>query len=332
MRYQAVCRLSLALIWSGLVGRSTALDSMVSVPGKIQRTAQIHPRLTGTDPLHSDINYQDEINAISFLDNQTRRQDAIFNEAVQLLESMKSSPSCNRIAATRLVTSCQSVGGKETSDPNTQESLDRIRSLYAARLAICELDGAGASAPAPCLPLTVSSPTTKPWFGLSFKNKTPDISSDYIPKAIMEQCLKALESRPQWWTSYSNNRQNAMVICQAARIETEKEELLNLHQSIVQSSVKLDDGLREALNNAAAQSARNEAFVQAVQALQDKLIKDMEGLAPLLQRKVDGFLHDIELGVNKVTTSAATALGHVKNEAGSLGKVSIPRSISAACN
>lgn len=96
--------------------------------------------------------------------------------------------------------------------------------------------------------------------------------------------------------------------------------------------MKLDDGLREALNNAAAQSARNEAFVQAVQALQDKLIKDMEGLAPLLQRKVDGFLHDIELGVNKVTTSAATALGHVKNEAGSLGKVSIPRSISAACN
>ena len=148
----------------------------------------------------------------------------------------------------------------------------------------------------------------------------------------MEQCLKALESRPQWWTSYSNNRQNAMVICQAARIETEKEELLNLHQSIVQSSVKLDDGLREALNNAAAQSARNEAFVQAVQALQDKLIKDMEGLGPLLQRKVDGFLHDIELGVNKVTTSAATALGHVKSEAGILGKVSLARPVFVACN
>lgn len=123
-----------------------------------------------------------------------------------------------------------------------------------------------------------------------------------------------------------------MVICQAARIETEKEELLNLHQSIVQSSVKLDDGLREALNNAAAQSARNEAFVQAVRALQDKLVKDMEGIGPLFQRKVDGLLHEIEVSVNKVTKSVATALGHVKGEAGILGKVSMASHIPVACD
>src|SRR4051794_8938208 len=87
----------------------------------------------------------DEISAISHLTSKTRQQDAIFSEAVHILDSLKSSPSCSRIAANKLVISCQDFGGREKTDSDTHETLDRIRSVYAARLAICELDGAGAS-------------------------------------------------------------------------------------------------------------------------------------------------------------------------------------------
>ena len=84
------------------------------------------------------------------LGSQAHKHNEIFNEAVIILDAMKSSPSCNRVAATRLVESCQSFGGKHTDDAQADEheALDSIRSMYAARLAICELDGAGASVPA----------------------------------------------------------------------------------------------------------------------------------------------------------------------------------------
>lgn len=234
---------------------------------------------------------------------------------------MKSSPSCNRIAATKLVTSCQTVGGKESSSPDIHENLDRIRSIYAARLAFCELDGAGATAPSSCLPLTVSSPAPKGRFGFPFRSKSPESNPDVVPKGALEQCLRALESRPQWWTSYSNSRQNAMVICQAARIETEREELLDLHRSIVDSSTKLDDALREAAENAAMDSARNQIFAQSVQALQEKIVIDMEGAGTLLRRNFDAFLREMEAGIGKVAASVTSALGHLKQDTWDLQKV-----------
>lgn len=135
------------------------------------------------------------------------------------------------------------------------------------------------------------------------------------------QCLRALESRPQWWTSYSNSRQNAMVICQAARIETEREELLDLHRSIVESSTKLDDGLRRAAQNAEMDSARNQVFAQSVQALQEQIVTDMEGAGSLLHRKFEAFLHEMEIGIGKISSSVASALSQAKQDTGALRKV-----------
>ncbi|KAJ5173328.1 hypothetical protein N7492_005921 [Penicillium capsulatum] len=304
MKYFIASQLVLAMTYPYLTSASTEDSGLGSATG----------------PFHIYAENREESNAISYLENQTRHQDTIFHEAVQLLDSMKSSPSCNRIAATKLVTSCQSVGGKGSANPDTHETLDRIRSIYAARLAFCELDGTGATAPSSCLPLTAPSPTQKVHLGFSFKAKTPETDPESIPKDILEQCLRVLESRPQWWTSYSNNRQNAIVICQAARIETEREELLDLHRSIVERSAKLNDGLRQAAESAAMDSTRNQVFAQSVQALQEKILTDIEGGESLIRRKFDAFLHDMELGVGNIITSITSALKHVKQDSGTLQK------------
>ncbi|KAJ5671960.1 hypothetical protein N7507_001087 [Penicillium longicatenatum] len=244
----------------------------------------------------------------------TSQQDEIFTHAIQILDSMKSSPSCHRIAATKLVTSCQEIGGKREE----YEALDQTRSVYAARLAICELEGAGSSTPPQCHPLTV--PPVEPKFRFNFmaRSKQSDSGDTEYPKKVLELCLKTLEARPQWWISYSNNRQNAMVICQAARTETEKDELLNLHRSIVDSNVKLNEGLQFALNKAAMNSAKNEAFCQAVQALQDKLLVDLERQGSTFQRIFGKLLHEVDTGINTVVNTVTSALGRVHNETVSL--------------
>ncbi|KAJ5755934.1 hypothetical protein N7533_005477 [Penicillium manginii] len=261
---------------------------------------------------------------LPYLGSKAQQHDAIFIEAVQLLDSMKSSPSCNRVAVTRLVTSCQFVGGKETGDSNTYEyeTLDRIRSIYAARLAICELSGAGASVPSPCLPVAVSQPPTSN-FRFPFTSKprsSPDTSIDLLPEDLLRQCLKALESRPQWWTSYSNNRQNAMVICQAARIEVEREELLDLHRAIVKTSSKLHEGLGAALDNAALEASQHHAFLGEVRTMQESLTADLEKSAFITQNALARLLGEIWSGLDNVATSASSIMDNLRGEAGILAK------------
>ncbi|KAJ5594944.1 uncharacterized protein N7459_001152 [Penicillium hispanicum] len=248
-------------------------------------------------------------------DPQVRRYDLIFDQAVQLLDSMKSSPSCHRVAATRLVASCQTLGGKAPVDPNSHEALEQIRSVYAVRLAICELDDAGAAVPPPCLRLTVSPPPPSKNLFRFTKPKVSDTGPDMFPRELVEQCLRSLESRPQSWTSYSNSRQNAVVICQAAQVETEKEELLNLHRSIVESSFKLKKGLQFALQEAALEASRKETFLQAVQALQEKIVVDLRDTESLLKSTFTRFLHEVEIGLKRVMDTMSITRDHIQTEA-----------------
>jgi hypothetical protein len=280
--------------------------------------------LTSEGDLPILIPKQPEIDAISSLGSRARNQDTIFKEAIQLLDSLNSSPSCHRIAATRLVVSCQAFsGGKDRTHTDSPETMDLVRSVYAARLAICEIEGAGAAIPPSCLPVTASPPPQKGRFGFVSRHKSSDNVSDEMPREVLEGCLRTLESRPQWWTSYSNSRQNALVICQASRIETEKEELLDLHRSIAKSSLKLNNGIHDALRDAAAQSEQQQLFMQAVQVLQEKIVMDMEQTNSLFQRTFGNFLREIELGIGGLQDSISSALFNLRTGTEVLEKVSL---------
>lgn len=270
-------------------------------------------------------NYSEDVDLVSFLSSKSQRHDAIFTEAVQLLESMKSSPSCHRVAATRLVTSCQSIGGKSDNiETDTYIALDHLRSLYAARLAICEINGAGTATPHACLPVTISPQHKKGFFGFSSTYNPQVHLTDSIPTDLQEPCLRSLESRPQWWTSYSNSRQNAMVICQASRIESEKEELLELHRFVVESTAKLNHGLQEALRTATEDSAQHKAFMDVIATMRVRLVHELEESETLFKRAIANILHDIRSGVDSAVTGVNSMLGRVQMDAAALEKVGIP--------
>ena len=144
---------------------------------------------------------------------------AIYSDALHILTSMQASPSCHRLAASKLLNSCQSIEGAPST---TEPSLDDARSIYAAQLAMCEITSAGSAIPQQCRPLTPGHETR------SQRGASPAASGGrqrpYSASGSehLSQCLQALESRPQWWTSYSNSRQNAVVMCRASRMEIEK--------------------------------------------------------------------------------------------------------------
>jgi len=137
-------------------------------------------------------------------------QTGIYTNALHILSSLQSSPSCSRIATEDLLGSCHAIEGSAV-DSETQ--LDYTKSIYAARLAVCEIESADSTIPHVCKGLA-----------LSLATKQHQNSNFAVQKAQLSECLQSLESRAQWWTSYSNSRQNAVVMCQAARIDIDKGE------------------------------------------------------------------------------------------------------------
>ncbi|KAL3709710.1 hypothetical protein TMatcc_003501 [Talaromyces marneffei ATCC 18224] len=243
---------------------------------------------------------------VNLIRSRTAQHDSAFSNAIQLLESMKSSPSCSRIAAMKLLTSCQSLSSAESSGgAEIVHTLDQVKSIYAARLALCELSGAGATIPVSCSSIRIASDRIH-------NDSTIDLIdiADDFAAPIVEGCLRGLESRPQWWTSYSNSRQNAIVICQAARIEIEKEEILNLHQSLAKNAENLNLALQSALHDAAAENVQQKAFMEEVHKLRNQLTAELQKDSNRARRLFTGLLQDFE-GI--VSTSVSKVLSLLKD-------------------
>lgn len=174
------------------------------------------------------------------------------SNAAKILNSMRSSPSCHQLAASRLIVSCQSVTGQGSSIRDFT-ILDKVKSLYSARLGICELREAGAAVPSECSPLftpQVRDPR-------STRCDLGDVCSYQL-----DSCLKVLESKPQWWTSYSNNRQNAAVLCQASRTEIEKDERLDHYEGLVNLTAVLSSHLNSSLAQSDKLFLHQEAIIE----------------------------------------------------------------------
>ncbi|CRG84496.1 Nuclear fusion protein KAR5 [Talaromyces islandicus] len=213
----------------------------------------------------------ENLDLVDFIQSRALQHDRVFSNAIQLLESMKSSPSCSKIAATKLLTSCQSLSAPDDQrESEIVTALDHIKSIYAVRLALCELTGAGTPIPMACSPLHIATnkPNTATWNSQKGEASTSS--------TVLQNCLTTLESRPQWWTSYSNSRQNALVICQAARIEVEKDEMLNLHQSLVENMATMNKGLQDILRDASLEGAKHKAFVDAVRDLRAQTMSELQ--------------------------------------------------------
>lgn len=123
---------------------------------------------------------------------QNTHNHPAFSSALALLHSLDSKPSCYRTATAALVHDCENLDTNAASNGGLKIS-------YAAHLAICELHSTGISIPGEC--------------------RSVDRMED---ERALEKCVKRLETRPQWWTTLSNNIQNAMVICTAIKHEVER--------------------------------------------------------------------------------------------------------------
>lgn len=214
---------------------------------------------------------------------------------------MELSPSCNHLAALTLINSCQSLemSAKGSSNAKTKGELilDEVKSEYAVRLAVCELNGAKVNIPRECAVFIPSSYACGKFRFRSLFTRQESRSHDELcyPEAASSQviqCLRALESRPQSWTSYSNAKQNAVVMCQASRDAIERDEKLSLYRSLAEVTSDITSALAKSVQEAQAQHAEQMAFAEAVRASQAQALSGLkngrnETLSALSELMVD---------------------------------------------
>lgn len=182
--------------------------------------------------IHINSGLNDDSALFGLMRLSTNYESESFTKALQFVNSLKSAPSCARLVTSALLQSCQEVESPShhAADENesTETILDQLKSTYAARLAICELVEAGATVPSECSSLMPPQPSKRDRKIASFfmrSKRSIANNANGVLEADTEtllHCLKSLESKPQWWTSYSNSRQNAVVICQAVRSQVER--------------------------------------------------------------------------------------------------------------
>ncbi|DAA79205.1 TPA_exp: putative Nuclear membrane fusion protein Kar5 [Trichophyton benhamiae CBS 112371] len=260
------------------------------LPSFLNSQAPAGLRFQDTDKFPDD-DSQISIDLPLLLHTNPAQRNIFFSKALNLLDSMQHAPSCNQRAVASLITSCQALS-PETSERRhyTHSDLDHVKSLYAARLAVCEITGTGATIPEKCLDTFPSHNGWRPQYKDSSQGFQVADGERNIPAAVLELCLRSLESKPQWWTSYSNGRQNAAVMCHAARFEIEKEELLNHHRSLTEVTHGLNMHLNQSLEDSYTQAQQHREFIRSIDTLQQSLLRDLRRNSNSIQNQVTELL------------------------------------------
>ncbi|KAL8868928.1 MAG: hypothetical protein Q9198_008019, partial [Flavoplaca austrocitrina] len=219
-------------------------------------------------------------------------QSHVYTSALEVLEGLKTSPSCHRLTAASLIRSCQSIDGSSL-DP--EESLEDVKSLYAAQRALCEIMDAGSKSPQDCRVFVPShSAQSSRKVTRSFTHAGSTTSKI---KGKLGLCLQALESRPQHWTSYSNNRQSAIVMCQGARIDIEKDNLIRLHESLINTTSGASFALTQAVFAVNKALLEQKQFATEVERFQQQLMYDLELSKAQTQSYLRNFMNNVESAI-----------------------------------
>ncbi|KAL8860616.1 MAG: hypothetical protein Q9178_002969 [Gyalolechia marmorata] len=240
----------------------------------------------------------------------------VYTSALRVLEGLKASPSCHRLAAANLIHSCQSIDGS-VSDP--EQSLEDVKSVYAAQLALCEITDAGSGPPAGCGPF-LPGDSTESSRKLTSSFNRPDTVTTAL-KGKLRLCLQSLECRPQHWTSYSNNRQNAVVMCQAARSDVEKDNLIKLHQSMVDTTAGANSALVRAVTAANEALMKQNQFGVEVEQFQRQLMQDLEVSKADTQSYLGTLMRKIESALQNTIKPFSDKMKKVETEANNVQTV-----------
>ncbi|KAF2837596.1 hypothetical protein M501DRAFT_1059074 [Patellaria atrata CBS 101060] len=235
-------------------------------------------------------------------------------KAISILTYLDStSPSCGRLAGQDLVKDCQSLKVSKLPGRRQPEAqLDRVRSVFAVRNAVCELKNANADISKECITFIPESPGQPRsgftgWFTGSKTEEHPDEEYLEFPpygEADLGKCLKQLGTQPQSWTSYSNNLQNAVVVCQASRHEVEQRENVAVFRRLFSTIPDLNSAFERIIKDLHQRNKEQEQFATLVQKWEKRSMDALELYRQQSGSTVERLTEEIQNGIASLMQGA----------------------------
>ncbi|THW44500.1 hypothetical protein D6D21_04848 [Aureobasidium pullulans] len=195
-----------------------------------------------------------DLAGIELSPNKVRITEAM-HTIINTMNKVEKLPSCQKLASQALLNTCSEIDHATSlaTDKGIDVMLERSKSIYATRLAICELMDANAVIPASCSPFRPVENDSKfngfRGFIVNGYFTKPTTQHKLEDRGDLDQCSASLSSNPVWWTSYSNARQNAVLLCHSMRSELDKDDMMEkmrlMFEAILEASSVMSDTTEE---------------------------------------------------------------------------------------
>ena len=222
-----------------------------------------------------------------------------FADALRILESLKAAPGCNQAALRKLIHSCKDASLKERQI--VPETLEQAKTSYAINAALCETAEGGGEIPEQCRAVSARL----------YQHDHGNLARRVHDPQDNQNCLATFQENHVYWVSYSNNRQQASVICQAARHGIDRDEALEVFAATVDVSRELNElqqelshRLREAIEDLLAGELKAENLQQANLALSKEIheqsLRQTQEILDRIQLSAQNGVKDFEQGMDGV--------------------------------
>lgn len=226
------------------------------------------------------------INVNSLFQHTASRNQRVIMQALDIVSSMQTAPTCTQMAASHLMNECKLLEhAPEFTKTRPEAYLDNVKTEYAAKLAICELLSAqpvNSIAPPHCdilVPAARHCNKGGGWWHVrpaaipGDKHCYPQFTEHHYM-----QCLKSLQSTPQYWTSFSNARQNAVVMCQASRDAIERENHLKIFKNLTQIVGDVNANMQKTAEEYESLISEQRRYAEEARGSQQELREDLQAV------------------------------------------------------
>jgi hypothetical protein len=250
--------------------------------------------------------------------------DIHIQRAIQVVENHDSLPYCQKMAASSLIHSCATLQGKTSDEEEPQgtsqdmnATLGEEKTLYAARLAVCELSDSKVPVPKQCTSFIPTRETTKKtgWFGYLpvpgvWKSIVRYPDYEQATKRDRDACVQALYASNQAWHSYSNAGQDAVKLCHAVRGDIERDQELQVYRGLTENVANVAEAMHHMDETIRVQEEAVDHLVIRTQQLTEDLLKDLPELREMYRQTVIDLTDDVRLVATKVSDASSALEAH----------------------
>jgi uncharacterized protein YoxC len=250
--------------------------------------------------------------------------DIHIQRAIQVVEKHDSLPYCQKMAASSLIHSCATLQGKTTDEEETQgtsqdmnATLGEEKTLYAARLAVCELSDSKVPVPKQCTSFIPTRETTKKtgWFGYLpvpgvWKSIVRYPDYEQATKRDRDACVQALYASNQAWHSYSNAGQDAVKLCHAVRGDIERDQELQMYRGLTENVANVAEAMHHMEETIRIQDEAMDHLVIRTQQLTEDLLRDLPELREMYRQTVVDLTDGVQLVATKVSEANSALDAH----------------------